>query len=395
MRLYTQHVVLSYGRPAPILWGMLSNQKYSTWAEINLAAIENNVRLLVQSTQAQIMAVLKANAYGHGVIPVSQAVRRAGAKWCGLARVEEALEMRYAGYDGPILVLGFTAPGRVRSLIEADVAMAIWSEAQLEEFARAASEVGMPARLHLKVDTGMSRLGIPADEALELASRIEQQQGLSFEGLFTHYARADEEDPGPTEEQERVLKEVVVKMEHAGLRPPLVHAANSAASISRPGSHFDMLRVGIAIFGLHPSLACRLPDGFQPALAWKSQLSQVQMLPKGRGVSYGHEYVTRKTERIGTMPVGYADGFRRVGGNVVLVGGRRVPVVGRVCMDQSSLQLDDVPEAKVGDEVILIGVQGDEHMSAEEVAERWGTINYEVVCGVSPRVRRVYDTEKT
>jgi len=232
---------------------MLSNQKYSTWAEINLAAIENNVRLLVQSTQAQVMAVLKANAYGHGVIPVSQAVRRAGATWCGLARVEEALEMRYAGYDAPILVLGFTAPGRVRSLIEADVAMAIWSEAQLEEVAKAASEVGIPARLHLKVDTGMSRLGIAADEALELAGRIEQQQGATFEGVFTHYARADEEDAGPTQEQERVLKEVVVKLEQAGLRPPLVHAANSAASLSRPGSHFDMLRVGIAIFGLHPS----------------------------------------------------------------------------------------------------------------------------------------------
>jgi alanine racemase len=374
---------------------MLSNQKYSTWAEINLAVIENNVRLLVQSTKAQVMAVLKANAYGHGVIPVSQAVRRAGATWCGLARVEEALEMRYAGYDGPILVLGFTAPGRVRSLIEADVAMAIWSEAQLEEVAEAASEAGMPARLHLKVDTGMSRLGIAADAALELAGRIERQQGVTFEGVFTHYARADEEDPGPTEEQEQVLKELVVKMEQAGLRPPLVHAANSAASISRPGSHFDMLRVGIAIFGLHPSSDCRLPDGFQPAMAWKSQLSQVQMLPKGRGVSYGHEYVTRKQERIGTVPLGYADGFRRVGGNVVLVGGRRVPVVGRVCMDQSSLQLDDVPEAKVGDEVVLIGEQGDERMSAEEVAERWGTINYEVVCGLSPRVRRIYDSNKT
>ena len=373
---------------------MSSIQKYSTWADIDIAAIENNVRLLVRSTEAQIMAVLKANAYGHGVIPISQAVRRAGATWCGLARVEEALELRYSGYDGPILVLGFTAPGRVRSLIEADVAMAVWSEAQLETFAHAASEVGKPARLHLKVDTGMSRLGIPAQDAQQLAGLIEKQCGVTFEGIFTHFARADEEDPGPTEEQEQSLRQVVEALEQAGLRPPLVHAANSAASLARTSAHFDMLRVGIAIFGLHPSPQRRLPDGFRPALAWKSQLSQVHLLPKGRGVSYGHEYVTRKAERIATVPVGYADGFRRVKGNVVLVGGQRVPVVGRVCMDQISLQLDQVPEAKVGDEVVLIGEQGGEHMSVEEVAERWGTINYEVVCGLSPRVRRIYDSKK-
>lgn len=369
------------------------NQKFSTWAEISLAAIENNIRLLAQGTQAQIMAVLKANAYGHGVIPVSQAVRRAGATWCGLARVEEAHELRYAGYDGPILVLGFTAPAKVRSLIEADVSMAFWSEAQLSTFSQAANESGKSARLHLKVDTGMSRLGIPTDEAVALAALIRQQPGVTFEGVFTHFARADEADPAPTQEQELALRKVVEALEEADLRPPLVHAANSAGSLAHPSAHFDMVRAGIAIFGLHPSPECPLPVGFLPAMAWKSQLSQVHELPKGRGVSYGHEYVTRKKERIGTVPVGYADGFRRVPGNVVLVGGQRVPVVGRVCMDQISVQLDDVPDAKVGDEVVLIGFQGDEHMSAEEVAERWGTINYEVVCGVSPRVRRVYDSQ--
>lgn len=372
---------------------MLPKQKYSTWAEISLSAIENNVRLLAQGTQAKVMAVLKANAYGHGVIPVSQAVHRAGAVWLGLARVEEALELRYAGYDGPILVLGFTAPGRVRALIEANVSMALWSEEQLSEYARAASEAGKPAKVHLKVDTGMSRLGVSTGEAVALADLIQQQRGVTFEGIFTHFARADEPDPAPTEKQEAALREVVEALELAGLRPPLVHAANSAGSLTRPSAHFDLLRAGIAIFGLHPSPQCPLPDDFRPAMAWKSQLSQVHVLPKGRGVSYGHEYVTHKKERIGTVPVGYADGFRRVMGNVVLAGGRRVPVVGRVCMDQISVQLDDVPDAKVGDEVVLIGEQGSERISAEDVAERWGTINYEVVCGLSPRVRRVYDSD--
>jgi alanine racemase len=373
---------------------MLPNQDYSTWAEISLAAIENNVRLLAKRTQAKIMAVLKANAYGHGVIPVSQTVRRAGATWCGLARVEEALELRYAGYDGPMLVLGFTAPGKVRSLIKADVSMALWSEAQLSAFARAASEAGKPARVHLKVDTGMSRLGISPEKALELANLIHQERGVTFEGIFTHFARADEADPTPTQAQESALREIVKALEQTGLRPPLVHAANSAGSLTLPSAHFDMLRIGIAIFGLHPSPDCPLPQGFRPAMTWKSQLSHVHTLPKGRGVSYGHEYVTRKKERIGTVPVGYADGFRRAEGNIVLVGGRRVPVVGRVCMDQISVQLDEVPEASVGDEVVLIGEQGDERMSAEEVAKRWGTINYEVICGLSPRVRRVYDAKE-
>ncbi len=371
---------------------MRPNQKFSTWAEISLAAIENNIRLLAKGTQAQIMAVLKANAYGHGVIPVSQAVRHAGATWCGLARVEEAVELRYAGYDGPILVLGFTAPAKVRSLIEADVSMAIWSEAQLSTFSQAADESGKSARVHLKVDTGMSRLGIATGEAVALAALIRQQPGVIFEGVFTHFARADEADPAPTQEQELALRKVVEALEDADLRPPLIHAANSAGSLAHPGAHYDMVRVGIAVFGLHPSPECPLPEGFHPAMAWKSQLSQVHVLPKGRGVSYGHEYVTRAKERIGTVPVGYADGFRRMPGNIVLVGGQRVPVVGRVCMDQISVQLDQVPDAIVGDEVVLIGDQGDERMSAEEVAGRWGTINYEVVCGVSPRVRRVYDS---
>jgi alanine racemase len=373
---------------------MSSNHKFSTWAEIDLGAIENNVKLLSKSTQAEIMAVLKANAYGHGVIPVSQAVLRAGATWCGLARVEEALELRFSGFDGPILVLGFTAPGRVRALIEANVSMAVWSEAQLDRFSDAASEVGKPARLHLKVDTGMSRLGAFPEETLELAELITRRRGVTFEGIFTHFASADEIDPGPTDDQQRNLANVLKTLDEAGMRPPLVHASNSAAALTRPSAHYNMIRAGIAIFGLHPSTECLLPPGYRPALTWKSQLSHVRTFPPGRGVSYGHEYVTRGHERIGTVPLGYADGFRRTTGNQVLVGGKRVPVVGRVCMDQISLQLDAVPEAKVGDEVVLIGEQGEEAMSAAEVAERWGTIHYEVICGLSPRVHRIYDSNR-
>jgi alanine racemase len=211
-----------------------------------------------------------------------------------------------------------------------------------------------------------------------------------LEGVLTHFARADESDPAPTIVQETCFNDVIERLTAAGLRPPVIHAANSAATLTRPSAHFDLVRVGIAMYGLHPSSECPLPAEFRPVLSWKSQLSQVAQLPAGQGISYGHDYVTTRTERIGTIPVGYGDGFRRVSGNVVLVGGQQVEVVGRVCMDQALVQLDSVPEAKVGDGVVLIGSQGESCISAEDVAERWGTITHEIVCGISSRVPRVY-----
>jgi alanine racemase len=211
-----------------------------------------------------------------------------------------------------------------------------------------------------------------------------------FEGLFTHYATADERDPTVSDKQELRFKNAIDKLEKTGLRPPLVHAANSAAALTRPQDHFDLVRVGISIYGLHPSKETVLPTNFRAALAWKTQLSQIKVLPPGRGLSYGHIYVTSSHERIGTLPVGYADGFRRIEGNQVLIGGHHVPVIGRVCMDQCMVNLDALSEVHVGDEVVLIGNQGEEHISAEDVAERWDTINYEVTCGVGVRVPRVY-----
>jgi alanine racemase len=223
-----------------------------------------------------------------------------------------------------------------------------------------------------------------------LARLVVKTEGARLEGLFTHFARADEADRTTTDQQLKTFNQVVDGLQQAGLRPPLVHAANSAATLSLARSHFDLVRLGIAMYGLHPSAHCRLPDGFRPALSWRAQLSQVKLLPPVRGVSYGHAYVTQAEERIGTVPVGYADGFRRLAGNQALVRGLRVPVVGRVCMDQSMLQLDAVPGAREGEEVVLLGHQLGEAIHAEELAERWGTINYEVTCGIGRRVPRLY-----
>lgn len=364
--------------------------KHSNWLEIDRAAIAGNVRVLRQRTGVEIMAVVKANGYGHGIVPAARAALRGGATWCGVARVEEALELRKAGVDSPILVLGANAAGRLQEAIGERISMAVWDLRQVEAAAAAASGTNEGARLHLKVDTGMSRLGIAPERAVELADRIHSTAGVGFEGVFTHFARADEGDPTPTESQERLFGEVLSGLQAKGLQPRWVHAANSAASLSRPSAFYNMVRAGIALYGLNPSPECRLPDGMRPALAWKAQLTQVRLSPPGRGISYGHVYVTQANERIGVAPVGYGDGYRRVPGNRVLVGGRQVPVVGRVCMDQIMIQLDSVPEAEEGDEVVLIGQQGEGRITVDELAERWGTFNYEVVCGLSARIPRVY-----
>ena len=362
-----------------------------TWVEVDLEAIEANVSYVCSRTAAQVMAVVKANGYGHGAVPVARAAAAGGATWFAVARSGEAIELREAGLSQPILLLGPAESDRLETLIDAGVSLAIWSVEQAAAASRAAGRVGKPARLHLKVDTGMSRLGVQPEEAVEAVRRLLQLPDVSLEGIFTHFARADEADQGPTDAQADLFRQVLDTFAQQGIPRPRVHAANSAATLQRPEEHFDLVRLGIAMYGLAPSGDCPLPSDIRPALSWMSRLSQVKILPAGRGVSYGHEYVTQGRERIGTVPVGYADGLRRADGNVVLVRGVRVPVVGRVCMDQCLVQLDGVPNAKVGDEVVLIGTQRDQHISAEEVAGRWGTINYEVVCGIGPRVPRYYD----
>ena len=370
--------------------GMRPAQLYSNWAEIDLGAIESNVRFFAGYTAARVMAVVKANAYGHGAVPVAQTALRAGATWCGVAQAEEALELRRAGLHCPILLLGFAPPTRLAELISERVSLTVWEAGQLHKAAAAAQDSGQPARLHLKVDTGMGRVGVSPERAAALAHSLTDTDGLQFEGLLTHFARADEKDLGPTLQQERRFRDVLDALEARGLRPGLVHAANSAATLVRPHAHFDMVRIGIAMYGLDPSVDCPCPGELRPALAWKSQLTHVKAVPKGSGLSYGHEYITSGEETIGTVPAGYADGYRRAGEKVALVGGERVPVLGRVCMDQFLVRLDDVTGAAVGDEVVLLGQQGQARLHAEELALRWGTINYDLVCSIGARVPRVH-----
>jgi len=365
-------------------------QKYSTWVEVDLSAIKNNIELIKKEVPGEVMAVVKANGYGHGAIQVAKAALEGGATWCGLARFEEAFELRDAGFDCPLLLFGWVPPQQIAPAIINEISMTVWDQDQIQSITQKATQLNRRAHVHLKVDTGMGRLGSTPQETLQLAQLIAKEPQLLFEGLFTHFARADEPIEPTTNQQHEVLKQVLSEISTHELKPRYIHAANSAASLTFPSAHYQIVRFGIAMYGLHPSKECQLPQGYQPALQWKSVLSHVKTVPRNHGISYGHEYRTQKTERIGTIPIGYADGFRRTKDNQVLVNGKKVPIIGRVCMDQVMVQLDQVPQAKTGDEVVIIGKQENAIITAENVAETWGTINYEVTCGIGARVPRIY-----
>jgi alanine racemase len=362
--------------------------RYSCWAEVDLDVIAGNVEAVRRHTATPVMAVVKANAYGHGAVPVARAALAGGATWLGVARFEEALTLCEAGLEAPLLLLGWTPPDRVADAVAKGVALTVWSAEQIDAAAAAAADAGRAARLHLKVDTGLSRLGVAPERARALVAHARSRYGAELEGVFTHFASADDPSSPSTDAQLRLFRETIDALED--LRPPIVHAANSAAALRLPGARFDLIRLGIAMYGLSPGAGVPLLPGIRAAMAWKTVLAQVRDLPPGTGIGYGHAYTTTRTERIGTLPVGYADGWRRVEGNAVLVRGRRVPVVGRVCMDQCMVQLDAVPDAAPGDEVVLVGEQGGERISGDDVAARWGTIGYEVACGVAQRVPRVH-----
>lgn len=362
---------------------------YSTWLEIDLNALKQNVAEVIKMTGTDVMAVIKANGYGHGMRPIAQACVAGGATWCGVARIEEALALRRAGISTRILVLGFTPASKIPEAIEHNITVALFNAELAQTYLEYVRIHGGTLRAHVKVETGMGRLGMPV-EVVAPFLRALKNSPIQVEGIFTHFARADEPNSDSTPNQIRIFNTLLNELDSQGLKPEIVHSANSAAILNFPASYYDLVRPGDLIMGMAPDSAQPLPPQYKPTLTWKARLISVRNFPAGQGISYGSTYVTRKEERIGVIPIGYGDGFRRVDNQQVLVGGKRVNIVGRVCMDQCMLQLDDVPDAKIGDEVVLIGKQGSEFISVDEVAQRWGTINYEVVCGLAERLPRIY-----
>jgi alanine racemase len=364
-----------------------------TWVEINLDAIAQNARCIKSliGPETYLLAVLKADAYGHGAIKVARTVLQNGASYCGVASLNEALRLRQAGITAPVLVLGYTPAWQAREALLHDVTVALYDLDVARAFSRAAVELQAEARAHVKVDSGMGRLGLLPNQALGFVRRARDLPGLTLEGIFTHFSVADEADLGYTREQLGRFERVLDELRQGGVTFPLVHAANSAALLRLPASRFNMVRLGLAMYGLAPSPYVSLPPGMQRALSWKTTVAQVKELPPGSFVSYGNTYQTQGAETIAVIPVGYADGFRRSPRHwgEVLLRGQRAPIVGRVCMDQTMIRVDHIPGARVGDEVVLIGAQGGQTITAEQAAERLGTINYEVVSEILARVPRV------
>lgn len=370
----------------------MANKLYENWVEVDLQAIQNNLKQVQKISGLPTAAVIKADAYGHGIVPVSQAAIKAGAAFLAVARFGEARELRNAGFVEPILVLGMIPPENVLEASLTQVRTVLFSREQIALYENILYGTGYRLKVHVKVDTGMGRLGVPAEDGLELLQAAKSSPYLEIEGLCTHLARADEEEQEVTHWQLDRFDRLLNEVESAGLRPEIVHTGNSAGALfySRCGK-YDMVRAGVAMYGMNPSEEKKLPEGFQPVLSWKAGLTSVKLVPGGRGISYGHKYVTKGDQsRIGVLPVGYADGYRRVQGNMVLIRGKRVPVIGNVCMDQCMIDLNGVPEASIGDEAVLIGRQGSQWIHAEDVAAVWGTINYEVTCGIAHRVNRFY-----
>ncbi len=364
-----------------------------TWIDVDLGAIAHNVRRLVEivGPDVALMAVLKADAYGHGALKVARTALNNGAKWLGVACLGEALALRAGGVEAPILILGYTPPWQAREAIRHDIACTLFSRDVAAALSQAALDLGARSRVHVKVDTGMGRLGLLPEEVLPFVRDIAALPGIDVHGVMTHFSDADAPSLEYTHWQLARFNEALDALSGADLLPPYIHAANSAALLRLPESRFTMVRPGIALYGLNPSPHISLPADFRPALTFKCQVAQVKELPAGSFVSYGRTFCTARPSRIAVIPVGYADGFRR-GPNhwgEVLVRGQRAPIVGRVCMDQTMLDVTDVPHVRQGDEVVLIGAQGEERITVDEVAQRLGTIHYEVISEILARVPRV------
>lgn len=375
---------------------VLMRPERPTWLEIDLSAIAGNTRRIKElvGPGVLVLASLKADGYGHGALKVARTALHNGASMLGVATVSEATPLREAGITAPILIFGYVPLWQMREAVRLNLTITLYALDAARALSRAAQALKKTVSVHVKVDTGMGRLGIRSEqgpEILELMREISRLPGLNLEGLFTHFAKADAIDLAHARLQLARFRDVLQMIENANLRPPLVHAANSAATLCLPEAHFDMVRPGIALYGLDPSPDVRLPQGFRPALSFKSQVAQVKLIPAGEGISYGCTYITERPTEIAVLPVGYADGFRRAPLNwgSVLIHGCEAPLLGRVCMDQCMVDISHIPGVRVGDEVVLIGQQGEASLSAETVAQRLGTINYEVVSEILARVPRV------
>ena len=361
------------------------------WAEVNLSAIQHNMRQILSLLKPGTLfcPVIKADGYGHGAVPLAHEAVALGANYLGVAIVEEALALRDAGITLPILILGYSSPAGAALVVGNGITQTIYTQDQANALSAAAVALGLTAKVHVKVDTGMTRIGIRPENVVDFCSYVAGLPNILLEGIFTHFACADSADKASALAQFSLFQTALAALESNGITVPIKHCANSAGILDLPQTHLNMVRAGIILYGLWPSDETSRPISLLPAMRLKARLSMVKSVDAGLGVSYGGTYRTAGQSSIATIPLGYADGYTRMLSHKahVIIHNQRAPIVGRICMDQCMADVSHIPQAKEGDEVLLFG--GPE-LAAEELAAQLGTINYEIVCMVGKRVPRVY-----
>ncbi len=363
----------------------------AVWAEIDLGAIEHNIKEIKKCITggAKFCAVVKANAYGHGALAVARKAVELGADYLAVAALSEALQLRDAGFTTPILILGLVEPTDAQVLVDRDITQTVCTMELAEAISAEAVRQGKKARVHMKIDTGMGRIGIRSDEAGEFAKQLTMLPGLELEGMFSHFALADAKDKSYAHVQLELFKRAIQQVEERGIQIPIRHIAESAAILELPEAHFDMVRAGVILYGLWPSEEVQHVIELRPAMKVCAKLMFVKKMQAGETISYGRTCAMARESRIATLPLGYADGYIRAFGGraAVEIAGQRAPIVGRICMDQCMIDITDIPEASEGSTAVIFG---SDTLTADELASWLGTINYEVVCLMAPRIPRVY-----
>jgi alanine racemase len=364
-----------------------------TWVEIDLSAIKVNAQAIKRHTRCDaLIAVIKADAYGHGAVPVARALDKEALMYA-VAAVDEAIELREAGITKPILILFNPLPEQAETVARYQLTPSVCEPTLCQALSRAAKASGVRVRVHVDVNTGMNRDGVWHENAVDFVKWLRDLEGIEIEGIYTHFAMADEPDVTHTSLQLARFNAVLSRLADLDLRPPIVHAANSAAALMLPQTHFDAVRVGLSLYGVYPARHIALQSAARlcPALVWKARVIWLHDAPSGESVSYGGAYKTNATTRLATLSIGYADGYPWALSNrgEAFIGGGRCPLVGRVCMDAAAFRLPQSLNVAIGDEAILIG----EGISVDEVAEKAGTISYEILTGIGKRAQRVYTSE--
>lgn len=374
----------------------MTGEHYRVIAEINLDAIAYNINQIQKNIlkDTEIMAVVKADAYGHGAIEVTRILIENQVQRLAVAILDEGKQLRKEGFEVPILILGYTPIEQAKEIVLYDLIQTVFTYEMAKAISDAAMRQNKQAKIHIKIDTGMGRVGFKInEESFKLIKEISKLPNINIEGIFTHFSSADEEDISFTELQFNRFNTFTDQIQKEGINIPIKHCSNSAAFMDHQKLHMDLIRPGIILYGLYPSEEVdKEMIHIKPAMSLKSQVVFVKEVDENVPISYGRKYITSRKTKIATIPVGYADGYSRRLSSVgrVLINGMYAPIIGNICMDQFMVDITDIPEVKIGSEVVLIGKQGHHSITTEEIARKIGTINYEIVCMVGKRIPRVY-----